>query len=235
MLPAFKALSDWQWNRLHARQAYNKTIEAHIAEPAVELDQLIQDGSNPLKIQADSTWRSVQVTGTWDNENQVLVRKKSMESDAGFWVITPFITNQGYTVMVNRGWRAAGDSAVDNPDVTPAPSGQVEIAGRVREVAPRSKTKPTDLPNGQVDTVIPTEIVPGPETISDIYLEMTASRPESRSSELREMPAPEITEGPHRSYALQWIFFSIMTVIGWAVLVRNEVAITKQDKESETK
>jgi cytochrome oxidase assembly protein ShyY1 len=51
---------------------------------------------------------------------------------------------------------------------------------------------------------------------------MTASRPESKSSEIRSLPAPEVTEGAHRSYALQWMFFEIMTVIGWSVLVRNE-------------
>jgi hypothetical protein len=69
---------------------------------------------------------------------------------------------------------------------------------------------------------MPSEILPGDQTISDIYLDMTASRPESRSADLREIPAPEITEGPHRSYALQWILFGIMTIIGWVVLVRNE-------------
>jgi cytochrome oxidase assembly protein ShyY1 len=52
---------------------------------------------------------------------------------------------------------------------------------------------------------------------------MTASRPESMSSEIRMLPAPEVTEGAHRSYAIQWIFFEIMTVIGWIILVRNEL------------
>jgi cytochrome oxidase assembly protein ShyY1 len=52
---------------------------------------------------------------------------------------------------------------------------------------------------------------------------MTASRPESKTSEIRTLPEPEVTEGAHRSYALQWMFFEIMTVIGWIILVRNEV------------
>jgi len=52
---------------------------------------------------------------------------------------------------------------------------------------------------------------------------MTASRPESKSSDIRSLPEPEVTEGAHRSYALQWLFFEIMTVIAWIILVRNEV------------
>jgi cytochrome oxidase assembly protein ShyY1 len=52
---------------------------------------------------------------------------------------------------------------------------------------------------------------------------MTASRPESKSSDIRSLPEPEVTEGAHRSYALQWMFFELMTVIAWIILVRNEV------------
>jgi cytochrome oxidase assembly protein ShyY1 len=87
----------------------------------------------------------------------------------------------------------------------------------------RTKPAPTDLPAGQVDRIVPTEIIEGPDTLSNAYLEMTASRPDSMSSEIRTLPAPEVTEGAHRSYAIQWIFFEIMTVIGWIILVRNEV------------
>jgi cytochrome oxidase assembly protein ShyY1 len=70
---------------------------------------------------------------------------------------------------------------------------------------------------------VPTEIVDSPDTLTNAYVEMTASEPESLTSEIRTLPAPEVTEGAHRSYAIQWIFFEIMTVIGWVILVRNEV------------
>lgn len=228
LLPGFKALSDWQWHRLETRQAYNTTIQANVAETPVALTELVTIDGNGYSTLPNSVWRPVQVTGTWDTENEVLVRKKSMESDAGFWVVTPFTSVDGFVIMVNRGWIAAGDSAVESPIVPSAPTGQVNIAGRIREVVARSKPQPTDLPPGQVDTLIPIEIVPNGNAVTDIYLEMTASEPASRSEEIREMPAPEVTEGPHRSYALQWIFFAIMTVIGWLVLVRNEISVLKQ-------
>jgi cytochrome oxidase assembly protein ShyY1 len=73
-----------------------------------------------------------------------------------------------------------------------------------------------------VDRIIPLEILNSPKTLINAYVEMTASRPESKSSEIRILPEPEVTEGAHRSYALQWMFFEIMTVIGWTILVRNE-------------
>ena len=134
--------------------------------------------------------------------------------------------------MVNRGWTPAANSAVDSPTLAQIPSGEVEVLGRVREVRPRDGVAPADLPLGQVDQIIPTEINSSGNTIGNIYLEMTASRPESRTSEIRELPAPEITEGPHRSYAVQWILFAIMTVIGWVILVRNEVKVQRANQDS---
>lgn len=223
MLPAFQALSNWQWNRLEARQIVNMQIQEQINRDPVSIVELIITSNQVKSVATDSQWRTVELTGTWQQENQVLVRKKSLESDLGLWVVTPLKLNDGTIVMINRGWTPAANSALDSPVVADVPGGTIEVLGRLREVLPRSKPAPTDLPTGQVDRIIPTEIINGPETLSNAYVEMTASRPESKSSEIRTLPAPEVTEGAHRSYAVQWIFFEIMTVIGWIILVRVEV------------
>jgi len=223
--PALWSLSQWQWRRLSQRLAYNSVVLRDQALPPVSIGTLRHSAtsSNGITYGTDSEWRSVYATGTWDVAHQVLVRKKSQESDLGFWVITPLDLSDGSVLMVNRGWRAAEKSATDTPTVITPPAGVVETLGRIRNVKARTKTKPNDLPVGQVDVVAPTEIVSGTSTIRDVYIEMTNSRPNSVSSDLKPIPAPTITEGPHRSYALQWIFFMIMTVIGWVILVRNEV------------
>ena len=226
-LPAFDALSQWQWRRLHQRQQYNVQIEKAQSLTPIDESKLLQRTLNTgsrdtYSFPASAQWRAVQVTGTWDLSAQVLVRKKSLESDLGFWVVTPLVITDGHRILVNRGWTAATKGAIDSPSLSAPPKGQVEVAGRVQIVKPRQAAQPSDLPVGQVDTVVPTEIVTTAPVVGNAYLEMTASRPNSLTSELRMLPAPEITEGPHRSYALQWIFFAIMTVIGWSVLVRNE-------------
>jgi cytochrome oxidase assembly protein ShyY1 len=33
---------------------------------------------------------------------------------------------------------------------------------------------------------------------------------------------PELTEGPHRGYIYQWISFTILAIVGWAVVLRRE-------------
>ena len=234
-LPAFDALSQWQWRRLHQRQQYNVQIEKAQSLPPITEAQLVQKSLNSglhttYSLPSSAQWRAVDVTGTWDTSAQVLVRKKSLESDLGFWVVTPLVTVDGHRILINRGWTAATKGAIDSPSLSTPPNGQVEVAGRVQIVKPRQNPQPQDLPIGQVDTIVPTEVVRNAPVVNNAYLEMTASRPNSLSPELRELPGPEITEGPHRSYALQWIFFAIMTVIGWGVLVRNEYLTRLSDR-----
>jgi cytochrome oxidase assembly protein ShyY1 len=223
MLPAFQALSNWQWHRLQDRQVVNAAIQAQINKEPILITDLVTSEIGKKTVPDDSQWRTVGMSGTWLQDNQVLVRKKSLESDLGLWVVTPLQLTDGTIVMINRGWTAAANSAVDSPVVADVPTGTIEVLGRLRVVEERSKSAPTDLPAGQVDRIVPTEIVNSSETLSNAYVEMTASEPESRTSEIRTLPAPEVTEGAHRSYAIQWIFFEIMTVIGWIILVRNEV------------
>jgi cytochrome oxidase assembly protein ShyY1 len=228
MLPAFQALSNWQWHRLQDRQIYNVGIQAQIDKEPVALSQLVIEGDASKTLPADSQWRTVEMTGVWLQDEQVLVRKKSLESDLGLWVVTPLQLIDGTVVMVNRGWTAAANSAIDSPVVAQVPVGTIEVLGRVRDVQDRIKAAPTDLPDGQIDRIIPMEIVNGSQTLSNAYVEMTASRPESKTSEIRTLPEPEVTEGAHRSYALQWLFFEIMTVIAWIILVRNELKEQKK-------
>jgi len=228
MLPAFQALSNWQWHRLQDRQIYNVGIQAQIDKEPVALSQLVIEGDASKTLPADSQWRTVEMTGVWLQDEQVLVRKKSLESDLGLWVVTPLQLIDGTVVIVNRGWTAAANSAIDSPVVAQVPVGTIEVLGRVRDVQDRTKAAPTDLPDGQIDRIIPMEIVNGSQTLSNAYVEMTASRPESKTSEIRTLPEPEVTEGAHRSYALQWLFFEIMTVIAWIILVRNELKEQKK-------
>jgi cytochrome oxidase assembly protein ShyY1 len=223
MLPAFQALSNWQWHRLQDRQVANAAIQAQIDKEPILITDLVSTKSGEKAVADDSQWRTVGMSGVWLQDNQVLVRKKSLESNLGLWVVTPLRLSDGTIVMINRGWTAAANSAVDSPVVADLPSGNVDVLGRLRVVQERTKPAPTDLPAGQVDRIVPGEIVDSPENLSNAYVEMTASDPESLTSEIRTLPAPEVTEGTHRSYAIQWIFFEIMTVIGWIILVRNEV------------
>ncbi len=231
-LPALNALSDWQWGRLDQRQTYNSTIVNAQEQPKVGIETLLERNSVKVTISAKSEWRTAEVIGTWDVTRQVLVRKQSLDSELGLWVITPLVLADSTIVLINRGWVAAANSAIDSPTVSVPPSGQVRLLGRVRLVKPRIKVKPNDLPANQIDQIIPKELFSEKNLLANAYIEMTSSTPNALTVGLTEIPAPEVTEGPHRSYALQWIFFAIMTVIGWGVLLRSDYLAAKGHTES---
>ncbi|MBU6347845.1 MAG: SURF1 family protein [Actinomycetales bacterium] len=221
--PAFWELSQWQWHRLHEREISNSIVTANQKQEPVPIEEIISDSDGSASVDASYQWRVVDIVGHWLNEKEVLVRKQSYESNLGFWVITPFKSTSGLTVLVNRGWVAATGSALDSPAVEPAPVTVAEILGRIRIAPNRSGTAPSDLPQGQVDRIVPDELLPDFYRLSNAYLELTASTPESRGTSMEPILPPEISEGPHRSYAIQWILFAIMTLIGWGILVRKEL------------
>ena len=221
--PAFWELSQWQWHRLHQRETYNAVIIKNQTVQPTSLADVVSVNTDSQTIDKTYEWRRIDIKGFWLTNKQVLVRKQTFESNLGFWVITPFRSTSGLTILVNRGWTAATDSALRTPAVKSPPTGDVEILGRVRMVTTRTKPRPMDLPTGQVDGVHPDEVLANTTHVTNSYLELTASSPQSTTSDLQSIPAPEVTEGPHRSYALQWIFFAIMTIIGWGVLVRKEL------------
>jgi cytochrome oxidase assembly protein ShyY1 len=220
-------LSDWQWRRLHERQAYNLVIEGNIHRTVTNLQDVL---TGSTEFDSKSEWITVQLDGHWDAAHQVLVRKKSFESDLGFWVVTPFVSGNN-TIMVNRGWIIAGNSSLDTPTVQAPPQGDVKLQGRLRILKTDDSPQPSDLPVGQVDRIVPTQITQATGVITNGYFELVQSEPNS-IMELKTMPAPEISEGPHRSYALQWIFFGIMTILGWIILVRNEAIRQQTDDDA---
>jgi len=53
-----------------------------------------------------------------------------------------------------------------------------------------------------------------------VYLELESSQPADAKG-LTPIPLPELDEGPHLSYAIQWFTFSALAVIGWVLVVRK--------------
>jgi cytochrome oxidase assembly protein ShyY1 len=130
-------------------------------------------------------------------------------------VVTPFKLTSGEVITVVRGWTPAAKSALDTPKLNPAPEQQLEINGRLRLFNIRDLTEPSDLPIGQ-------RIGINPE-YGLAYLELTSTNPDISSDEITYLPPPALTEGPHRSYAIQWLIFIAMLIGGYLILLRNDL------------
>jgi surfeit locus 1 family protein len=83
----------------------------------------------------DDEYRRVKITGRFANDRETLV-DATTERGMGFWVMTPLITPDGFTVMVNRGF-----VPVDHRDPATRAAGQIEgettVSGLVRMTEPK--------------------------------------------------------------------------------------------------
>ncbi|MEM9515401.1 MAG: SURF1 family protein [Actinomycetota bacterium] len=221
-------LGFWQLDRLDQRQSFNADVEARSDEPVVPLDELLADPD----FDADTAqWRIVSAEGTWVDE-QVLVFNRTQGGRAGDNVVTGLQLDDagsGSTsvVLVNRGFIPL---TVDAP---PPPDGTVEIIGRVRPTQQRQTGQLTDTAEGPLTEIRRIEIDRlTPQfggAVAPIYLDLIESTPPVSNADPTPVPAPDLDEGPHLSYAMQWFIFAVCVVIGWVLAVRR--SITNRRKE----
>jgi cytochrome oxidase assembly protein ShyY1 len=220
VVPSFVLLSRWQLARLDDRRYHNDLVTTHATLAPVPVDSVMAAGAPASTVGDAQRWVPVTATGTYDAAREVLVRKRPLQARNGFWVVTPLVTGSGAVLAVNRGWVEAAGGAADAQAVPPPPTGQVTVVGRVQpsETAP---DQPGDLPAGQI-TDLDVALVVGPgETAYPGYIQLETSDP-AQAGGLEPIPLPDLSDGPHLSYAIQWVLFAGVAVTGFVLLARRE-------------
>ncbi|CAB4959631.1 MAG: hypothetical protein F2840_10465 [Actinobacteria bacterium] len=219
LIAAFGFLSHWQWQRADEKRLQRLSVE-HSAEGS----------SIPLESRGVDTipeWESVTTVGTFDPSKQVLARQRPLAGANGYWVLTPISTADGLDIWVNRGWMAATGPAITTPESPLPPTGEVEVTGWWRLPEQVSESSRTGLPEGMVGAVDPS-VLPDTTTMTG-YIQLLESTPEMTG--LVPVPRPTIDEGQNISYAVQWLLFAAVGIIGWFIFLRRE-AIEDLERES---
>lgn len=221
IVPAFFALSRWQLNRLDERRHYNDLVTHQGVASPVPLGSLVTASAATSTVTDALRWRPVTVTGHYDVAHQLLVRKRPLDGTDGFWVATPLVTSDGSVVVVNRGWIKVSGAATTTPDVPAAPAGDVTVIGRIQPSQVSDGPQPSDMPSGQISDLDVGLIGKGLGQVYPAYLELISSTP-AQSAGLTLLPLPDLTDGPHLGYAIQWVLFAGITVAGYVMLARRE-------------
>ena len=223
---AFISLGRWQLDRLEQRQARNAVTEANLAAPVRPYDQV---SGRPVT-EADQ-WQRVSVRGTFDGRNQFVVRYRGGGGEKGYQVVTPLDTG-GSVVLVDRGLvpLPAGTAI---PATAPAPpSGAVTVVGYLRrsEVGRPGAVQPS---NGQV-RLINSEALGAAlgRPVADGYLSALRVEP-AQAGGFRPVSPPDLTEGPHFWYAVQWFLFTGIGVLGVVVFVRGDLRERREAEHRE--
>jgi cytochrome oxidase assembly protein ShyY1 len=220
-------LANWQLDRLDERNARNDVVKANIEQPPVPVSALVDEGE---ALPDDALWRQATITGRYDEDFQRLWRKRPFQGRVGFHVLAPIVADDGTALWVDRGWIPPGNSALSQPEVPALPEGTVTATVRLRK-ASTGAARADDLPPAQIDRVAVGELSTDlPASTYVAYGELVSEDPPTEPAPA-PVPAPKTAEGPHLSYALQWVCFAIIAVVGLIVFVRKERERGADDQE----
>lgn len=216
-------LGIWQLDRLEQRRALNAEIRRGLAAPPVLLEALA--GADPGTL----AYRRVEVTGTYDPEREVLLYGRALNGEPGHHVLTPLLLERpvdgARAILVDRGWVPF---ELGTPPVGPAapPAGRVRISGFLLPTAGEADVVIERGADGRVLTVAHDEPgAIGPELGLPLFplpLQLQRQQPAQAGELPVVVPPPELSEGPHLSYAIQWFTFATIALVGAVLLVRRE-------------
>lgn len=213
---AFIAAGLWQVNRLNERQDENAIVEARMGAPVL-LDDVLEVDLDTLE------FRRVQVQGRFDPASEILIANRSNEGNPGFWMWTNFETEHG-DLLVNRGFvsRAVVLQTEGAPELSEAAptDGNVIIEGLLRTGLSAGRLSEDKTQLSRPNPALASETLGlAPAIDASIYLQLEAQEPARTSGIPSAVPAPDLGEGPHRSYAFQWFTFATIGIIGYSLLL----------------
>jgi len=215
-------LSLWQFHRLDERKTFNSEVRERSSLDVVDVRTL--DTSDPEAVE----WRSAGAKGTYLANEQVLIVNRSQGGFAGMNVLTPLLLDDGRAIIINRGFIAL--------NATPplAPQGVVKVVGVLRSTEERTTGQAREA-SGELNEFFRLDIDRLQQQIEpellNVALVAEVSEPADDSTLLPVSP-PELSEGSHLSYAIQWLIFSVAVIVGWVLAVRKSIASRAQSAPS---
>lgn len=208
-------LALWQYDRHVERREFNATLTARFNEDPIRLEDLLGETSDLTQLE----WLPAIVVGEYLPTESLSVVNVSQYGQAGFDPVTPLRLADGRLVLINRGFVPLSSQFPDPP------SGEVTVVGRVRLSAERRTGAVTDPASGRLTEVQRIDIPRIAQQLEantlPVYLEALTSTP-ADDPMLSQIADPDFTLGPHLSYVVQWLVFSLFVVVGWVFVVRRE-------------
>lgn len=224
-------LSQWQFaRRTEAVEASQKIVVNYDSAP-VPLNSALPRLDSLAGAQE---WKPVVLEGTYLVDEQLLVRTRAFQGNPGFEVLVPLELNNGQVFIVDRGWVPIGTEQ-DIPDsITAVPTGPVTVIARLKPGEQRVPGR--SAPDGQIATIELNDIqkLLNLPTYTGAY-GLLASEDPSTAERPQALPKPAIDEGPHLSYAFQWIVFGLLAFVALAWAVRQEYRVINANDPEERK
>lgn len=197
------SLGFWQLRRLHERRAANELISARSNMAPTSVDALAGSSADELR------YRTVRATGTYDAGLTRTISSRTESGGPGGWTVTPMRSGTR-TVIVLRGFeRLNADGSIDSPA---PPSSTATVTGYAMPISRLDPIAKRDL-----------SALMNSSGALPFIVQAKASDP-SDAGTLQPVPLPQLGDGPHLGYAVQWFIFSAIALGGYPLVLRREAA-----------
>lgn len=218
----FAALSQWQLSRAIA----TGTVVVRATETVVPLTGLVKPQS---EVMDSSNGQMVTVTGTWVDDDYIVLSKRLNRGTYGYWVVGHLAVNTGNStgaagLPVALGWTPTKKQATDAAaELAKAPPGQVTVTGRyLNSEAPQD----TDFEHGQLSTLSAGSILNLWDTVdpAGIYGGFVVIHSPVAGLDRIDSPAPSSDvelNWLNIFYAIEWVVFAGFAFFLWYRLVKD--------------
>ncbi len=209
-------LGQWQFHRLHDREATNTQTRANLKADPIPVGDVLAPG-RPTTDRDE--WRRIQATGTYLPDRSTVIRYQTREGASGVDIVTPLRTDAGPLLLVDRGWMSTGNVGANSVNAPPPAAGPVTVVGWVRADATGDAATVTDGSARAISSVQIAKTLGGP-----VYGGFVDAEKESPAAHtpLVKAELPDLGNGPHFFYGLQWWFFGLLAVFGFCYLAYDE-------------
>lgn len=209
-------LGFWQLDRLDKRRTWNAHLEQRLLAAPISIRALPADS-------AAGHYRRVSAHGRLDFDRQVALATRSFQGSPGVHLLTPLRLADGATVMVNRGWVYAPDAmTIDAGKWREREGDTVTVTGYAETWSGRETVPVADRLRvvRALDSSAVARLVGAP--VLTYYIAQTSDSARGAARPVR-LSEPVLSDGSHRSYAIQWFSFALVAVVGGTLLVREEL------------
>ncbi len=229
LVAAMVAAGLWQLRRHDDKQAYKALVEDRQEQLVEPIASVVDSQAEVSSDSVDAVlYRSVTASGTYLDAATVVVENRSLNGSSGAWVLTPLLLDQDTAVVVNRGF--LGFDREGDIVAPAAPEGPVTVQGLLFPSQTRGRFGPTDPDEGTLEVLARVDLDRYDAQVDvdlfPAYIQAVATTPAEAPSadgapQLVALGPPVLEEGPHLSYAAQWLIFTLIAAGGYGLLLRK--------------
>lgn len=204
----------WQLRRLEERKSNNTQIMEASGRESVAVNNLYADELDNYQSYAPAT-----AIGTFDENRQVYLINRTRDGVPGVEVINSFTleTEPVSHVAVNRGYIPRKIFNEDSSEAWKPSLELFEIEGFIMTSFSNGKLQGDEI--SRIDTELLSDEWGIP--LLPIYLQQDQ---QTSNTWPVQMELPELTEGSHFSYAVQWFIFTLIGLVGYPLVLRRIAA-----------